>query len=271
MPNRIVREGILRSRRIDALSVEAELFYRRLLSVVDDYGRHEADTVLLRSDLYPLRINRVSDEDVERWLGECTGGDDPLITLYVAKGRRYLQVSRFDQRLRAMKSRCPVPDDPLTDICQSNGSQPSADGHVRIETNQNQNRNETEGADVALADTQSPEIPGWSELVELASTAQMSLDPSPSSDLCQKRWRILSLEDRLAAVNGIKARIECGQYCDPAFVPTLQNYILNRRWRESLRPRAGPQLVDRKKAASEEAMRRILKERQDAERRKVYA
>lgn len=90
------------------------------------------------------------------------------------------------------------------------------------------------------------EIAGWSELVEVAGTAQMSLDPSPASDLCQKRWRHLSLEDRMAAVNGIKARIECGQYDEAPFVPTLENYIRGKKWRESLRPRAGPRAVERK-------------------------
>ena len=42
MPNRILRDGILMSPRVNVLSSEAELFYRRLMSVVDDYGRFSA-------------------------------------------------------------------------------------------------------------------------------------------------------------------------------------------------------------------------------------
>src|SRR3990167_11311858 len=57
MPNRILREGILSSERINTLSVHAELFYRRLLSVVDDYGRFFAHPALLRSACYPLRVD----------------------------------------------------------------------------------------------------------------------------------------------------------------------------------------------------------------------
>src|SRR3954454_20142316 len=105
MPNRIIREGILRSRRVNALSEQAELFYRRLMSVVDDYGCCEADPSLLRADLYPLRINRVSDEDIVCWLSECTQGDKPLVVVYEAKGERYLRVTGFKQRLRTMKAR----------------------------------------------------------------------------------------------------------------------------------------------------------------------
>ncbi len=48
MPNRILREGILTSERVNLLSWEAEVFYRRLMSVVDDYGRFHAHPALLR-------------------------------------------------------------------------------------------------------------------------------------------------------------------------------------------------------------------------------
>jgi hypothetical protein len=42
MPVRILREGILTSERVDTLSPAAEVFYRRLMSVVDDFGRFSA-------------------------------------------------------------------------------------------------------------------------------------------------------------------------------------------------------------------------------------
>ena len=44
MPSRIIRDGILTSERINALTERAELFYRRLMSVVDDYGRFPANS-----------------------------------------------------------------------------------------------------------------------------------------------------------------------------------------------------------------------------------
>ena len=45
MPNRILRDTILRSERVARLSPTAELFYRRLMSVADDYGRYYANTL----------------------------------------------------------------------------------------------------------------------------------------------------------------------------------------------------------------------------------
>ena len=84
MPNRILREGILSSERINTLSVHAELFYRRLLSVVDDYGRFFAHPALLRSACYPLRVDRVNERLVGAWLSETvTAG---LVETYRVKG-----------------------------------------------------------------------------------------------------------------------------------------------------------------------------------------
>ena len=65
MPNRIVREGCLDSERVDALSEQAENFYKRLWNVVDDYGRFEVDPVVLLSRTYPRRVNRYTPEMVE--------------------------------------------------------------------------------------------------------------------------------------------------------------------------------------------------------------
>jgi hypothetical protein len=54
MPTRIIREGILTSERVDKLSERAELFYRRLMSVADDYGRYFANPANLRVNCYPV-------------------------------------------------------------------------------------------------------------------------------------------------------------------------------------------------------------------------
>src|SRR5690242_12691632 len=100
MPTRIVRDGILRSERINALSPAAELFYRRLMSVVDDFGRYDANPLLLRSDVFPLRVDQVTTEDIKLWLAECAAGDKPLIHLYEIDGKPFLEILNFGQRIR---------------------------------------------------------------------------------------------------------------------------------------------------------------------------
>ena len=112
LPVRLLRPGILDSDRVDALSPQAEVFYRRLMSVVDDYGRFRADLRVLRSELYPLRPERITHQQVEAWLAECTqiikGAEEPLITVYEVRGKKYLQIDNFGQRSRT-KSKFPAP------------------------------------------------------------------------------------------------------------------------------------------------------------------
>lgn len=106
MAGRFLRDSILTSKRVDALSAPAEVFYRRLISVVDDYGRVEADPLLLRVWCFPLRVDRTREADIVRWLTECETAD--LIALYVVDGKKYLQLHRLGEP-RAKKSKCPPP------------------------------------------------------------------------------------------------------------------------------------------------------------------
>lgn len=107
MPNRVLRDGILSSERIAALGWAEEVFYRRLHSVVDDYGRFHAHHSLLRAACYPLQLEKVSDSDIGKWLlaTEKAG----LVRVYPAKdGKRYLEVEDFGQRIQG-KSKFPEP------------------------------------------------------------------------------------------------------------------------------------------------------------------
>lgn len=116
MPNRIIREGILSSARVSALTAEAERLYTRLMLVVDDYGRIEADARLLVSKCFPLRSRDIRDDQLEKWLSETAAIG--LVLLYQAGGKRYLQVQNFGQRVRSA-SKCPDPlESTPADICE---------------------------------------------------------------------------------------------------------------------------------------------------------
>lgn len=105
MPNRILREGILSSERVNRLSVHAELFYRRLLSVADDYGRYFAHPALLRSACYPLRVDHVKEHHISQWLKETI--EAGLVETYRVNGTPYLEVIDFRQQIRAKSSKYP--------------------------------------------------------------------------------------------------------------------------------------------------------------------
>lgn len=105
--DRIVRGGIIKSDRVNLLSWAGEVFYRRLMSVVDDYGRYESRPAILRADLFPLRIDKVSDADVVKWLTECSKAG--LVSIYHVNGKEFLELLDFNQRLRQKISKYPPP------------------------------------------------------------------------------------------------------------------------------------------------------------------
>jgi hypothetical protein len=127
MPNRIIREGILHSPRMAKLGWAEEVFYRRLHSVVDDFGRYYADPGLLHAACYPRQLNKVSDPDIGKWLRACV--DAALVRVYPAQdGESYLEVLDFGQQVRAKKSRFPNP--PST--CAANAQQMPSDAHLDV-------------------------------------------------------------------------------------------------------------------------------------------
>jgi len=101
---------------VNKLTCEEEVFYRRLLNVVDDYGRFYANPSLLLAACYPLKLDTVNISDIEKWLKALVDvrgiPEDKigLIIVYKARGTKYLQVVNFKQQLRT-PSKFPEPPD----------------------------------------------------------------------------------------------------------------------------------------------------------------
>ena len=64
MPNRIIKESICTSDSIDALSLEAERLFYRLIVNCDDYGTFDARTAIIKSKCFPLRAHEITDGDL---------------------------------------------------------------------------------------------------------------------------------------------------------------------------------------------------------------
>jgi hypothetical protein len=113
MPNRVVRDGLLSSRTVASLSDSGQIFFDRLMLVVDDFGRFVADIDILRSKLFPVLLDRWPVERVQDALAECNATYDldgcPLVVVYSYRKRRYLELQKFNQRLRLKKAKYPSP------------------------------------------------------------------------------------------------------------------------------------------------------------------
>lgn len=108
LPSRIVREGINTSARINSLSPMAEIFYRRLMNVADDYGRFYASPTTLRAHCWPTCPEKLTDETVSHLLSECLATDNPLLIKYEFSGVAYVEIQNFGQQTRT-KSKFPDP------------------------------------------------------------------------------------------------------------------------------------------------------------------
>ena len=94
---------------MNALSESAEILYRRLMSVVDDYGRWEANPDLIRARCFPLQLSRWSTVKLRESLLEIR--ESRLITVFHRGGKDYLQINNFGQRKQS-RSKYPDPDLP---------------------------------------------------------------------------------------------------------------------------------------------------------------
>jgi hypothetical protein len=112
MPSRIVREGINSSRAVSSLSEEAQLFYRTLMLIVDDYGRFEVDLDVIRATCFPRQLDRWPPPRIESCLNATvetlTDDGTPLIQRYRVASKEYLQFTNFGQRVQS-KAKFPGP------------------------------------------------------------------------------------------------------------------------------------------------------------------
>lgn len=105
MPTRLLREGILESERVDKIGPMSELFYRRLMSVVDDYGCYTAAVRVLLSRCFPTRPVWADEPLIHTALHECEQAG--LIRIYKVNEHYYLEVLDFRQQVRAKNRKYP--------------------------------------------------------------------------------------------------------------------------------------------------------------------
>lgn len=221
MPNRILREGILTSDRIDQLDAPAEVFYRRLMSKVDDFGLHDARPSILRSFLYPLRADRVREADIARWIAACEKAG--VIALYEHEGKPYLQMLDTEWQTRS-EPKCPLPPwgkgkPPCAPA--SNCAQPPAPASVFV---------------VGVGDVgeEPPHPPaGGADGFDRFWFAWPKHPRKVAPAQCRKKWEAKDCEpiaDRIVAHVEAMKRTEQWQKDGAQFIPAPLVYLNQERW-----------------------------------------
>jgi hypothetical protein len=104
MPQRFLKPGITTSRKWDSCSWQAQSFYIRLLTLVDDFGRYDGDPMLLRSHAFPLRDD-IKTSTISTMCSELAKAG--LANFYTVSGKDYVQLLNWTERPRASVSRYP--------------------------------------------------------------------------------------------------------------------------------------------------------------------
>lgn len=189
MPNRIVRESILTSDRVESLDAASEVFYRRLMSKVDDYGRYDARPSILRTSLFPLRVDRVREADCTRWMAACQKAG--LIALYSHAGKPYLEMANTGWQARS-PSKYPEPPRDLANICE----QVQTNAHLVVDVGVVVSDEEQDASPTATppsrADAKGQRLPqGWRpapDLLEWAKGKRPDLDLADELDRFRDYW-----------------------------------------------------------------------------------
>lgn len=115
MPNRLLKEGIVDSEKINQLSAQAEVFFYRLLVVSDDFGRMDGRTCILKARCFPLKD--YANNEIEEFLLQLKTAK--LLFTYEIKGMLYIQLNNWSQRQRSHGKYPPPIDGQLSDNKQT--------------------------------------------------------------------------------------------------------------------------------------------------------
>ena len=115
MPNRIIKDSIHTSEKVNAMSDFQFRLWVSLIAYVDDYGRGDARPAVIRGTCFPLR-ERLTNKDIEIALAGLAGIG--CVGLYTVDGRPYLCFPNWEkhQTVRNKRSKYPAPPDDLNAI-----------------------------------------------------------------------------------------------------------------------------------------------------------
>jgi hypothetical protein len=107
-----MRAEILSSESLSQVSLEADLLFRSLILLADDYGRLDGRIEIIRSSTFPLRP-QVTVKKIRRWLDELLSLDDPPVVEYSSDDRPYMALTGWEKHRgksrRALNSKFPSP------------------------------------------------------------------------------------------------------------------------------------------------------------------
>lgn len=109
MPNRLIKDSIRFSEKLNSLSDFQFRLWVSLITYVDDYGRGDARPAVIKGTCFPLR-DRITNKDIDAALNALAGAG--CVGLYKVDGKPYLYFPNWQshQNIRNKKSKFPAPE-----------------------------------------------------------------------------------------------------------------------------------------------------------------
>lgn len=110
MPNRVIKESIRTSKKVNALSDFEFRLWLYLITYVDDYGRGSADPELIKNLVFPRRKG-ITEQQIQKALDSLA--NTGMVILYEYDEEPFLYFPNWDQhqRIQSKKSKFPDPQD----------------------------------------------------------------------------------------------------------------------------------------------------------------
>lgn len=119
MPNRIIKDSIHNSAKVNAMTDFQFRLWVSLITYVDDYGRGDARIPIIKGNCFPLR-ERLTNKDIEKGLAALV--EIGCLVLYRVDGQEYLCFPNWEkhQTIRNHRSKFPAPsEEDLNSVARS--------------------------------------------------------------------------------------------------------------------------------------------------------
>ena len=153
MPNRLIKDSIHTSEKVNALSDFQFRLWVNLITYVDDFGRGDARPAVIKGACFPLR-DRVTNKDIEAALNMLA--DTGCVGLYKVDGKPYLYFPNWEshQRIRQKVSKYPSPAE-----CGELRQSAAECGELRLESNPNPESESEEESEAVVVERARENLP----------------------------------------------------------------------------------------------------------------
>ena len=251
MPNRIIKDSIACSEKINGLSDFHFRLWVHLITYVDDYGRADARAAIIKGRCFPLR-EQITMKDIEEGIAGLVGAG--CISLYQVDGKSYLYFPNWDQhqRVRNRVSKFPAPEScgELPQMAADGGELPQ--GAARIQNPIQNPESESESG------IQNPESGDFDRFWQVYPKKVGKKDARRAFDKVT-----VDTDTLISAVNRQK---KSGQWCRDGgqFIPNPATWLRSERWNDELDTTMGARVPlgasGELGEAELEAIRRVLEE-----------